>query len=407
MAIDIHPLSELMKRKPREELVENLLFKKGISTMVAQAGDGKTTTGASIALLVAAGGMWGGKQIEPRPVLWIAGEGEDDLPAMVKAVAKYHGLDWEKLDIAICLEAVDFSSIIETNLLIEKLKGMPPMFIIADAFADIIGDLDEDKAKHVTQVYTNLRRVEKKTGSVILVLHHEGWKTDRERGSTAIRAKNDIMAQITEFKPDEGYIRFTHLKRRGAPKLKEFAYEVVLIPVEGCEHLVPIVTGKPKDDAGIILNQTWAADEEGARQLVQIVVQWPDVGGKPTYTRLKKRSGMTDTTFERARVEAVKSKMWLVGGGKKGYRLNPDGCWKEALGSAPEHTITPVETPPTPPPLKGGGGGGRRFSPPLEETGGETGGGGESGTDLLSEQSEEALTLTLDTAALLKKVRKG
>jgi RecA-family ATPase len=235
MAVDIRPLSELMKRKPREELVENLLFKKGITTMVAQAGDGKTTTGASIALLVAAGGMWGGKKIDPRPVLWIAGEGEDDLPGMVKAVAKHHGLDWEKLDIAICLEAVDFSSIVETNLLIERLKRMPPMLIIADALADIMGDLDEDKAKHITQVYTNLRRVEKKTGSIILVLHHQGWNNDRERGSTAIRAKSDIMVQIVKegFKPDEGYVKFTHLKRRGAPRLKEFVYEVKLVPVEG------------------------------------------------------------------------------------------------------------------------------------------------------------------------------
>src|SRR6516164_4843161 len=50
--IEIHPLSALMNRKRREELVENLLFRKGITTLVAQSGEGKTTTAASIAVLV-------------------------------------------------------------------------------------------------------------------------------------------------------------------------------------------------------------------------------------------------------------------------------------------------------------------------------------------------------------------
>jgi hypothetical protein len=327
MAVDIHPLSELMKRKPREVLVANLLFAKGITTLVAPSGDGKTTTGASIALLTAAGGIWDGKKIEPRPVLWIAGEGEDDLPPMVQAGAKDHGLEWEKLPISICFEAVDFSSIIETNHLIEKLKGMPPMLIIADALADIIGDLSEDKSKDITQVYKNLRLVEKKTGSVILVLHHQGWNSDRERGSTAIRAKSDIMVQIAEFKPDDGYIKLTHLKRRGGPKVKEFTYEVKLVPVEGCEHDVPIVTGVDAT-ASMLLNEDLAANEEHARDLVQIVatqsqspVAWSD---------LKELSGKPKSTFKRGLDEAVKVKGWLLWG-KGGYALNPDGSWEAAL----------------------------------------------------------------------------
>jgi hypothetical protein len=45
---------------------------------------------------------------------------------------------------------VDFSSPSATDELIAKLKGQPPMLIIADALADIIGVLDEDKAQHIT-----------------------------------------------------------------------------------------------------------------------------------------------------------------------------------------------------------------------------------------------------------------
>jgi hypothetical protein len=50
--IKIYPLSELMKRKPRAVLVEHFLFMKGITTLVAKSGWGKTTTAVSIALSV-------------------------------------------------------------------------------------------------------------------------------------------------------------------------------------------------------------------------------------------------------------------------------------------------------------------------------------------------------------------
>ena len=395
MAADIHPLSALMKRKPREVLVENLLYTKGITTLVAPSGEGKTTTGASIVLLVAAGGTWGRNAIDPRPALWDAGEGEDDLPPMILAGAKHHGLDWEKLDIGICFEAVEFSSRSETDDLIGKLKGMPPMLIIVDALADIMGELDEDKAKHITQVYTNLRRVEKATGSAILVLHHQGWNNDRERGSSAIRAKSDIVVQIVEFKPDQGYVKFTHLKRRGGPKLKEFVYEVKLVPVEGCEHDVPIVTGVDAT-VSMLLNEDLAANEEHARELLQIMVAqskspmlWKD---------LLELSGKPKTTFKRGLDEAVKGKGWLIWG-KGGYALNPDRSWEAALVVQDEGQVQG----PMGPPLKGCGPFGPYGPGSMDPTGPKLDPGPYAGEEPPSKPDANEVELE-KAAALLKKV---
>ena len=104
--------------------------------------------------------------------------------------------------------------------------------------------------------------MEKKTGSAILVLHHQGWTNGRERGSTATRAKSDIMPRIVAFKPEDGYVELAHLKRRGGPKLEKFGYELKLIPVAGCEQLVPIVTGVTKAAPALDLDrEDWAAAE--------------------------------------------------------------------------------------------------------------------------------------------------
>jgi hypothetical protein len=120
------------------------------------------------------------------------------------------------------------------------------------------------------------------------------------------------------------------------------------------------------------------------------------------------RSGMEDSAFERARAEAVKVKKWLTGGGKTGYVLNPDGCWKEALAAVPDRTGLKEKSSPSPSPspstLKGVEGEGRRIEPSLKEKMKVIEGEGESSIGAPSEEAEEALTLTLNTAALLKKI---
>jgi hypothetical protein len=402
----IYPFSELMTRKPREVLVEHLLFKKGITTLVAQSGEGKTTLAASIAPLVAGGGIWGGKKIDPRPVLWIAGEGEEDLPGMIQAGAKQHGFDWKKLPLGIRYdEPVRFDNPWEVEKLIEWLKGKPAMLIVADALGDMMGMLDEDKAQHINQVYNQLRRVEKATaargeekatGCVFLVLHHQGWDNKRERGSSAIRGKSDIVVQIIKLNPDEGWIKLKHLKRRGGAKLKEFAYEVKMHKVEMCLQPVPIVTGKI---ASPLLTEDLAADEGHARDLVRIVVAQPK--SPVTWTELLKLSKKTKTTFKRGLAVAVDGEGWLIKG-KGGYALNPDRSWENALAVGLDDPQGPD---PQGPPLKkegcgpSGPYGPRSTGPKLDPVGPWTLNGEELPTEPIVNEVE------LDKAdALLKKV---
>ena len=85
-----YPWPELLKRPRREMLVDELLFTTGVTTLVAPSGEGKTTLALSVSLTVATGGMWAGKIVKPRPVIWVAGEGQDDLRPMYEAWIKEH-----------------------------------------------------------------------------------------------------------------------------------------------------------------------------------------------------------------------------------------------------------------------------------------------------------------------------
>src|SRR5262249_2559267 len=115
--LQAYPWSELLKRPRREMLVEGLLFTTGVTTLVAPSGEGKTTLALSLAITVATGSSWGGISIKQRPVVWIAGEGQDDLRPMYEAWMKAHPncADAEGYWME---EPIDLSSDSETNKLI-------------------------------------------------------------------------------------------------------------------------------------------------------------------------------------------------------------------------------------------------------------------------------------------------
>jgi hypothetical protein len=142
-------------------------------------------------------------------------------------------------------EAIDFSSERATKQFIELLNDMKmaQAVIVPDALADHIAGLDENSSKDINQVYKNIWEVVKVNGAAFLIPHHAGWDEKRERGSTAIRAKSDIVLQIVKFEAEKATIELKHHKRRGGRKLPQLLFELKLIEVEGYAQAIPIVTG--------------------------------------------------------------------------------------------------------------------------------------------------------------------
>ena len=95
-------------------------------------------------------GMWGGKLIKPRPLVWCAGEGQDDMAPMYEAWMQDHPNAPEPKGFWL-EEAVDFSDEKKTDQFIELLNDMKmaEAVIVPDALADHIGGLDENSSKDI------------------------------------------------------------------------------------------------------------------------------------------------------------------------------------------------------------------------------------------------------------------
>jgi hypothetical protein len=319
-----YPITDLLEIERREMLVPNLFLRKGVTTIAALSGAGKTTIMFSAGLYVAIG-LWGSELIKQRPLFWIAGEDQDGLRAIFEAWCLHN--PGRHPDARFMKEAVDFSNDEEVNKLIRLLEelGVAQPLIIADALADILGDLNEDKAHDINRIYRNIWRVVNRFDACFVVLHHSGWDEKRERGSTAIRAKSDILILIVNFDVEAGRIELKHRRLRGGKPLNQFFLSAKLVPVDGYLQPVPIVTG-PLSELERVLNKPADMDEQHARELVQIMVQHFPQGA--TFTELLDKSQMSKTTFRRA-LGYAKDKDWFVGGGRdQQYNLNPIGTWE-------------------------------------------------------------------------------
>jgi hypothetical protein len=322
----IRPWSDLDKEPDREVLIEGILFGAGVSTVVSAPGGGKTTFAVALAMTVASGGMWAGKPVKPRPVLWIVADDKGTLKSIRQIWLKENpnaklveGGGW--IDGPVDLSDAPKS----VKELRDWLKGKPPMLIVIDMLADCFGELDDERGKDAIKVYKQIWLIVRETGSTFLNLQHAPWNGKRPKGSIAIPGKNDIILIIDELNVDEGYITMEHFKRREGP-LTEMKFEVKLVELEGKPHPLPLVTGRTGLD--LTLNEDLDAAEGHARDIVRIMVvqskspvAWKD---------LLELSGKSKTTFKRGLNEAVKGKGWLMWS-KGGYSLNPDNSWKEAL----------------------------------------------------------------------------
>jgi hypothetical protein len=162
--------SELDDEPDREMVVEDIVFKQGVTSIVAPYGGGKTVFGAALAMTIGTGGTWAGERIEQMPVLWAAADDRRTLQLVRKTwLAENPGRSLMK-EGGWINGPVTFSDVGKTRELIQWLKGKPPMLIVLDMLTDMFGDLDDEKGKDAIRVFKNIWLVVRETGATFLCL---------------------------------------------------------------------------------------------------------------------------------------------------------------------------------------------------------------------------------------------
>jgi hypothetical protein len=177
----------------REPLIEGILHRGTLVTMIGPQKSGKTFNILDICAHIASGRPWCGREVAKGVTLHIICEGEGGVDGRLSALRRAKQVPANTPQYVIPMRvdlfnsADDVKAIAEVAAELRKRHEEPLQLIAIDTLARVMPGGDENTTKDLTKVIGHVDQIREATGAAVMVAHHTGWhdKT-RSRGGTAL-----------------------------------------------------------------------------------------------------------------------------------------------------------------------------------------------------------------------------
>lgn len=187
----------LAPQPPIEWVVAGLFSAGSVSLVVGEGGSKKTWLCLDMAVGVALGEYWLGRETMAGPVLIIDEEsGNRRLSDRLGKVLRGHQAGGETPLYYVSLAQFDFSQSEDIQELESLINETGARLVVIDAMADIMPGRDENAVKDMQPVFLGLRHVAEATQAALVMIHHSNKGGDY-RGSTAIKGAVDLMVMVS------------------------------------------------------------------------------------------------------------------------------------------------------------------------------------------------------------------
>lgn len=165
--------------------------------LYGESGSMKSFIALGMGLCLASGLEWHGAKVpNPGPVAYVAAEGGQGLRKRMRAWAKEHGIATEipfytLPEPAEMMDGPDMDALVAgLEAIVQRHGGL--RLVILDTLARTFGAGDENSTRDMSAYVTAMDHLRNTFGCAVLVVHHTGHdKTDRARGSGALKAALD------------------------------------------------------------------------------------------------------------------------------------------------------------------------------------------------------------------------
>lgn len=198
-------MEELEALPPPKWLVPGLLTEASIAAIYGAPEAGKSFLAVDIAMSVASGLDWHGKEVLSGGVLYIAAEGAPGLSKRACAWKKAHSAHSHKFNFKLMRDPINFASenTAETtafiDALIAKVGDQKPSLklVVIDTLNQTAAGADENSAKDMSRYIASMKRLRDETGAAVIVVHHSGKDSSKGmRGSTALLGAMDTTIEV-------------------------------------------------------------------------------------------------------------------------------------------------------------------------------------------------------------------
>jgi hypothetical protein len=317
--------------KANDWLVDGIIERDSTTTLFGEPGHGKSFLALSLAVAVATGTAWFGRDVEEGAVFCMAGEGLNGILRRVKATEMVHGVSTKGAPLALTnggaaladkLVAKEVAAVFRR---MSEERGVIPSLIVLDTLARNFGadeNSTEDMNRFIANLDMELRRLWK---CAILIVHHTGKDSTRgARGSSALKGAVDAEYQV--IKGEDGIIRMHCNKMKDAESPAPMAFRL-----QGVELPIMDKKGRKATSAAVVSCDFTDAPQKGKQargknQAIALQVlreleadhksTLEDGGYDPAGARVKEsdwREQIEERGLDRSRYREVKSSLLAAG----------------------------------------------------------------------------------------------
>jgi hypothetical protein len=227
--------------------VEGLLLERSFAMLYGAPKSFKTFCALDMALCIATGIPFHGHAVKQGTVTYIAAEGNPgETRYRVLVWCREHNISPHSLDgkFKLVINAVHLDDIKEVREFLATDPDPSDVVVVDTVNRAMMGD--ESSTKDMTAFVRGGDALRKAMQAAILAVHHSGVNSDRERGSTALRAAVDTRIKVSK---SNGVVTFHLEDQRAGPDGEKMYFQPVLMPVRGTdgpESIVLRLMEKPK-----------------------------------------------------------------------------------------------------------------------------------------------------------------
>jgi hypothetical protein len=193
-----------------EDFIEGLLIKAAMSVTYGPSNCGKTFFMADLALHVALGLEWRGREVEQAGVIYCAMEGAHGIANRVAAFALACGLTGQEIPFAIIPVALnlldpeaDTSRLIDAIAEAAARMAIPVGLVVMDTLSRAMAGGNENSPEDMGALVANSDRIRQATGAHVAWIHHSGKdQAQGARGHSLLRAATDTEIEISRADND-------------------------------------------------------------------------------------------------------------------------------------------------------------------------------------------------------------
>lgn len=220
-----------------EQIVRGMLEPDSLCMVYGPSGVGKSFFTLDLALSIATGTPYHGREVKQGPVVYLAGEGHRGIVkrSLAWGIDRCQNVTKSKFYLARRpFQLLSDESTSDVVKAIEAiLEGNAPSVIVIDTLARNFGEGDENSTQDMGKVIFTLDALRDRfQGVCVILVHHSGHNAERARGSSALKGAMDFEYCVSS---KDGILEVTNTKMKDGTPPDGMAFELVDVEIGGLD----------------------------------------------------------------------------------------------------------------------------------------------------------------------------